>query len=140
MDEPTLVEIQPGVKVELDVLDIARRVEEYDENLYIQYVPPGLADIGDAPYRLVERGKDGKDHVVFYIWELDARVLERIYAADTQKHNILESMNKKNTAAKEEEQRRYQDKMDEAKDMLLHAMRTSKTEYTIRDGDRKFKV
>lgn len=130
-----LVELTRGVAVERDVLRIAERISEYDDNLYLQYADPARSNLYDAPYRLVERCKDGIDRVVFVIWELNEAVLERIYAADTSKHNILESIERKNLLAKQAQIRRYQDKMDMAADIVRHIVESPKTRYSFPNHD-----
>lgn len=138
--EGRLRELAKGVFVENDVFDIANRVTEYDPNLRLQYCDPEQADPGDAPYRLMEICPDGIMRKVMDIWTLDASVLERIYASDTRKRDILLSIDQKNLVAKKDEKRRYKEMMDEAKDMLLHVVRSHKSTYTIKDGEKVIKV
>jgi len=138
--EGRLRELAEGVLVENDVFDIANRVAEYDPNLKIQYCDPEQAGPGDAPYRLMELCRDGLWRKVMDIWTLDATVLERIYAADTQKRDILLGIDKQNLVAKQDQQRRYKEMMEEAGDIMKHVLRSSKSTYTIKDKGKVIKV
>ena len=135
MDDPRkrLIELAAGVYVESDVLGIVERIQEYDPNLRIQVLDPSSRDdVGDAPYRLVERCPDGIDRVVFGIWDLDARVLERLYAADTRKHDILGRIDQNNSAQREKEKRRYkEDVLGEAKDQAVSILKSPRGSYTL---------
>lgn len=129
-----LVELSAGVYVERDVLSIAERVKEYDENLSIKFCEPSLANPTDAPYKLVERCKDGVERVVFDIWELNASILDRLYDADTQKNNILLSIDGKNLIAQKAQQRRYEEHLELAHDVTVSMLKSNKHKWTYKDN------
>jgi hypothetical protein len=128
-----LVELAAGVYVERDVLNIVEKIKEYDENLTVKFCNPSLADPGDAPYKLVERCKDGLERVAFDIWELNELVLERIYAADNQRHDILLDLDGRNLLAAKEQKQRYREKMDEANDIIVSMLKSPKHKWTYKD-------
>jgi hypothetical protein len=118
------------VYVERDALDIARKINEYDPNLRIQYLE-SEARIGEPPFRLVENCKDGVDRIVFTFWELDNRVLDRIYKADTHKQNILTNLDTANIVASLNEQARYKEKIEETQDIVAHIVASPKSKYKV---------
>lgn len=128
---------QVWVDVHNDVLRISEKIVEYDPNLVLKFLDPGLSeDINDAPWALFEKCKDGVERLVFYIWELNDTVLERLYLADMQKHDIQARLEKKNAQARKDRQRRYQEQRDEARDLVHHIIRSPKTSYTAKIDDR----
>jgi hypothetical protein len=126
-----LIELADGSLVERDVLRIVEQIREYDPNLYVQYVDPALADVSDAPYRIIEKCKDGFDRVVFHTWILDGTVLDRLRLADTQRLHVIQEIEKKNAAAKREQIRRYTDKRELEQDIIKHIVDSHKIEYTF---------
>jgi len=129
-----LVEIAQGVYVERDVLNIVEKVKEYDENLSIKFCEPSLSDPGDAPYKLVERCRDGMERVVFDIWELNGSILDRLYDADTQKNDILLSIDGKNLIAKKKEDQRYKEAIELAHDVTVSMLKSNKHKWTYKDN------
>lgn len=135
-----LIELASGVFIESDVAGIAKQVTDYDANLRIQFCDPALADPGDAPYRLIELCPDGIPRVVFYIWELDGRVMQRILAADNQKLNVLSALEDHNAKVKLDSQRRYEDKTLELDDIVRHTLHNPKTNYTVKLEDTLYEI
>ena len=128
-----LTQIAEGVLVEDDVLGVVKAIMQYDPNLRVQYVDPAKAEFFDAPYRVVEKCKDSCDRVVFTCWKLDKSVLQRLFAADMQKNNILLSLEGKIEVARRERIRRYEDSMGQAQDIIVHMLNSPKTTYTAVD-------
>jgi IS5 family transposase len=124
------------VYVERDALNIARRINEYDENLRIQYLE-SEAKLDQPPYRLVEKCKDGLDRIVFTFWELDERILNRIFRADTQRNNILGGLDEKNALASLAAKQRYEEKVEETKDIVAHIIAAPKSKYTVTHEGRE---
>lgn len=137
-----LVKLAEGVYVERDTLNIIEKIQEYDPRLRVKYVDPARSDINDAPYLLVEECPDGIERVVFYIWKLDERVLERLYAADRYKHDILGSIDTNNRLLQENEQQRYREQILEAHDMVESYLKSPKGRYSMTDPltGTKFKL
>ncbi len=135
-----LVELAEGVYVENDVLNIVEKIRAYDPNLRVKYADPARAELTDAPYRITELCPDGIERVVFSVWVLDESVLQRLYAADTRKLDVLSSVVKQNEKAAKEQKRRYREEMDQADDYVVSALRSPKGRYTIRDGNKLIKI
>ncbi|MGH9982420.1 MAG: hypothetical protein ACRD8W_00500 [Nitrososphaeraceae archaeon] len=132
----TLVQIAAGVYVEKDTLDIVRRIRAYDSNLRVKYLDPDSGGgLTDAPYKIVEVCSDGIERVVCSVWKLDARVLERLYLADTQKHDILAGIDRNNAAVKEATKRRFKEELESSHDLAEHILKTPKLTYTIKGVD-----
>lgn len=128
-----LVELSAGVYVTRDVLNVVEKVKEYDENLSIKFCEPSMAEPGDAPYKLVEKCRDGIERVAFDIWELDERVLERIWAADNQKHDVFMDLEGRNLIAKKKETQRYKESIAAAHDVVVSMLKSGKHKWTYKD-------
>ncbi len=127
-----LVELAAGVYVEEDTLHVVQRIREYDPNLRVKYLDPDRGgELGDPPYKIFELCPDGHERLVFSVWSLDERVLERIYAADTQKHNILYDLEGTNALARQNLTRRFQEERDAARDIVEAVIRSPKGSYTV---------
>ena len=125
-----LVELATGEWMEEDAYEIVRKIQEYDPNLRVQYLDPKVAgDITDAPYRILELCPDGIPRVVFAVWELDERVIERLFTADTQKGNILHGLDGSNLLAEQKRHRRYDDESAALTEMVAGVLRSPKDTY-----------
>lgn len=132
-----LVELAAGVYVEADTLDIVRRIREYDPNLRVKYLDPDRGgEFDDPPYRIMELCPDGHERLVFGVWSLDAQVLERLYLADTQRHDILSRLENVNGRAAAEVQRRYEEEKEEAREMTEAIIRSPLDTYTLPGRNR----
>lgn len=131
---PKIIDLGDGCYVEDDVYRIVERVREYDSNLEIICLNPNHPDVNltDAPYVLVEKCKDGEFRPVAEFWKLDEDVMQVVEAADGQRQDLIAVMNGKNERLKRENQRRYQDRRDEAKDMVAH-IAGMKSRYSVTD-------
>lgn len=128
-----LIEVAAGVYVEADALRIAEKINEYDPNLRLKYCEPGKAGLTDAPYKLVEVCNDGMERIVFDIWELDDRVIEKLYAADTRYQDINAILDTTNAKAKADDNRRYKEMHEEALDIAKSVFGSSKDVYKVTD-------
>lgn len=131
-----------GHWVERDALRIAEAVNDYDPNLRVKVLWDEFVSVDTPPFQIVETCKDGVERVAFTAWQLDERILERIYAADTRIHDVDALITKNNERAKKEQKQRYQEKREEAKDLISHIAASPKDTYTARiDGElKKFKA
>lgn len=121
--------------VEHDVLNIIQQIMAYDDNLKVQYLERN-ANAGDAPWRVIERCKDGEWRIIFYAWQMDERVLDRIRLCDCHAVDVLSSMDSRNASLRRLEGRRFQERIDEAHDLTTHILRSPKGRYTFKDGNR----
>lgn len=135
LDREHLVELSEGVLVEQDVLRVVQKVMEYDPNIKIQYLNHAAA-LGDAPYRLIERCKDGEWRTIFYVWTLDDRVLDRLRAADCHSVDVLSNIDANNASLRQKEGRRFREEvMGEAKDMVMSIISSPKGRYSLPVGE-----
>lgn len=127
------VDMGNGTFVERDVFAVAQKVAEYDSNLRVQFLNDAARDVGEPPYRIVELCKDGIERPLFSVWILDNTVLQRIFAADTQKWDILTRVDSTNARAKRAEKWRYREEMDAAKEIVATVVASPKDTYSIPD-------
>jgi hypothetical protein len=123
-----------GMLVEKDVFDIVRRLREYDDSLDIMYLDPDRAELNEAPYIIVERCKDGLTRRVFEAWTLDERILERVYNADTSRHDLMAIMDGRMVQWKNEREQRFKEERAEAKDIFVHLLKNPTTTYSFPNG------
>jgi len=128
-----LLQADPGVvlREQSDVFRIVERIREIDSNLDVAYLDPDKASITDAPYMIFEWCRDGVPRVLFSVWEMDERVIDRIHAADTTKFDIQGAIEKANEKARKEQQEKSKDVMAEGGDIISHAFASPKTSYTF---------
>jgi len=128
---PEIVMVQ-GIPVERDALRVAEAISEYDENLRLQFVPES-ASVGEPPFRVVERCRDGVERVAMYAWKLDGELLQRIQAADCAARDLDAIITKKNREAKDRLNRRYRELKEEANEIAHAVLKSDKSKYTVRD-------
>lgn len=119
------------VAVEADVLAIAEKIRAYDPNLKVQFLNDAARGVSEPPYRIVELCKDGIERTVFSVWTLDESVLQRIFAADNQKFDVLDGLDKVNARAKQREQTRYKDRLGEAHEITSTVLRSNKDTFSV---------
>src|SRR4051812_7571593 len=120
-----MVKLDESTVIEHDVLNIIQQIAEYDHNIKVQYLDRA-ASAGDAPWRIIERCKDGEWRVIFYAWQMDQRVLDRIRMADCHAVDILSSVDSHNVSLRQREGRRFQERMGEAADITIHILKSPK--------------
>lgn len=130
-----LVQIAEGIYVEQDVLNIVEKIRNYDPNLNVKYCDPARSEFTDAPYKIVELCPDGMERVVFDCWELNETILERIYAADNARNNVLTNLDNVNLIAKKTQERRYQEKRLEEQDLVTSYLKSPKGRYSFKRED-----
>ena len=128
-----LVELAAGVYVENDTLRIVQAIQEYDPNLRVKYLDPDRGgELGDPPYKIFELCPDGHERLVFGVWSLDDRVLERLWAADTQRHDIPARLAQHNAKVRQDSARRFrEEQLGEAHEMVVAVVRSPKDTYRI---------
>lgn len=124
--------IVQGVAVENDALRIAEKITEYNPRLKLQYLAENAA-LGDPPFQIVETGLDGREHIVMYAWELDDRLLHRLYMADTFSRDVLKELDKHNDRVKKHVKDEIADARVDAHEKLHAAMNSHKDTYSIKD-------
>jgi len=121
--------------VEHDALRIAQAIKDYDEDLDVVCLDPYSQEIkvNSAPYMVVCKMPDGTYQKVFDAWQLDDRVLERIWAADCQRFDTLQSIDKINNGIKMTKENRYRDKMEDNNELAVAILRSQKSSFTFKN-------
>lgn len=121
--------------VEDDALRIAQAVKDYDEDLDIICLDPSLpgVSINSAPFILVCRMPDGTYQKVFDAWQLDERILERLWAADNQRFDQLATIDRINSGVKMDKEHRYREKMDDNGELAVAILKSQKSSYTFQN-------
>lgn len=120
-----------GQLVERDVLGIVKKIQEYDPNLKVQYLE-SASSVGEAPYRIVETCRDGIERLVFSVWVLDESVLQRLFAADNQRWNVLSNLEQNNNKVREQQNRRFKEEaLGSAREVTNAVLSSPKSTYTV---------
>ena len=125
--------------VEHDSLRIAQAIKDYDEDLDLVCLDPDLPgiSINSAPFMVVCRMPDGTYQKVFDAWQLDDRILERLWAADNQRFDTLDSIERINGKVKMDKYHRYLEKKESAHELALAILKSKQSSYryTNEHGD-----
>ena len=136
---PELIAIGAGVVVERDVLGVAAEIQRRYPNLRVQYLEGMSMGVTEAPYQIVESGKDGNDYVFMQVWELNDSVLDRIEQHNTHSVDLDAVVNKANENARKAQEKLYKESLAEAHEKAAAVIKTPKDTYTMRDGDKTIK-
>lgn len=130
--------IQLGdVLVDEKMYHIAKKISEYDENLKLICLEPGRVALADAPFMVVCENADGSFHKVLEAWEMDDRILERIWAADQHRFDSLTTIEAWEERNRKLAHNRYKEALAENHEILEAAIRNPKSSFTFenRDGE-----
>jgi hypothetical protein len=129
-----------GVWVQDDALKVAQAVHDYDENLQVICLDPDRpgVTITSAPFMVIQRMSNGTYQKVLEAWELDDRVLQRIWAADQQKNNQLDTLEKWEKAIKDGQDKRYREALDQANELSIDILASKASAYSFKnkEGDK----
>jgi hypothetical protein len=139
-DGKNYLDMGGGVWVESDTLRIAQAVKDYDENLEVICLDPARpgVKITSAPFMVIQRMPNGTFQKVLEAWELDNRVLERIWLADQHKNNQLQTLEQMEKAIREGQEKRYREALDEANELSLDIIVSKASAYSFKnkEGDK----
>jgi hypothetical protein len=124
-----------GMLVERDALNIAERVSEYDPRLAIMCADPEKSGLNDAPFLLIWENNQGVWERVFEFWELDERVLERVWAADQQKFDGLARLESMEDQIRKQRESRYREVREENKEKMLAAVVNKSSSFSIHNDE-----
>ena len=126
-----------GLIVERKASDIVQKIKEYDENLEVFFCDPDTAEFNDAPYVLCWRDQHGILKKVFEFWEMDDRIIERIYLADQNRFDAFARMEKIEAQLKKAQEDRYRETREESNQLFLDVLRSPKSSYSFenKEGD-----
>lgn len=136
-----------GTLVHEDVLRVVQEIERrYGDQVVVQYLNPDSrqpVEITDAPYRILEKRRDGGYSVICKVWELDNRVLQALEAADNlfREVSLIEEIEKAERKEREDRQKAERDWSENfAQPVLQSYLKADKTRYTYTDEETGEKV
>lgn len=134
-DGKNYLDMGDGVWVQDDALRVAQAVHDYDENLIVICLDPTHPDvkITDAPFVVMQRMPNGSYQKVLEAWELDNRVLERIWLSDQHRNNQLQTLEQMEKSIREGQEKRYRETLDEAKELALDVIVSKASSYSFKN-------
>lgn len=128
-----------GQIVERDALHIAEKIQDYDPDLQLLCLDPDNlhAHVTDAPFVVVRRRDDGRYERVLEAWQLDDRIIERIWAADSARNNQLEQLIALENKKKKEKEDADREVMMQNHELFRAALANPKSEFSFenKEGD-----
>lgn len=108
---------------------IAEVINDYDDTLFLQFVPPADRTAFDLkPYRIIQVHPNYEPYVVMYLAEneLDHRVLEALFNADVNKNDLITRLDNSDRAKKAMALKEQLDRIEEEKEFALWAIKSNK--------------
>lgn len=122
------------VEVDHDIFGVVQEIRDRWPQLQVQFCNPDLADPSDAPYRIIEMGRDGQWYEVMAIWEMDRRVIDRLYDSDITRTDVLRRVEESERKAREEQKLKELAEFEEANDIATHALTSRQSKYKIHNS------
>lgn len=122
-----------GQLVERDALMIAEKVRDYDSDLQIICIDPSRASFTDAPFIVVRDKGNGIFEKVLEAWALDDKILERIWASDCSKNDVLTTLANMEMAKKREAAAISYEKSGHNMELGAAIIATPKSSFTYKD-------
>ena len=120
---------------------VARIVDIIDDRwqgrVRVDWIPVRDLKPGENQFCLVEVLPDGQEFPILWVKdesEFDGNVLERLIAADNSEGNVYDRMQAKNAAVREIQESLARDKMAEARDIIVHALKSPLNWYKLPNG------
>lgn len=132
-----LVAMEDGSLITQRVVDLIEVIKETWPYLDVRWIPERKLGPGQPKFLIVETTADGQEFPVFWVKDEDeftGEILERLYLSDNSKGDVLTRMDARNAAIRAIEQKKTKDKMDEARDIMLSAIRSPLNWYTLPGG------
>jgi hypothetical protein len=127
-----------GHIVERDALRIVEKIQEYDERLSVICLDTegsNAPGVNDAPFLVIRENDNGVYERVLEAWSLDDKIIERIWASDNQKNDILAKLVEMENAKKKEADDKAAEENGAAREMLVAAVKNPKSSFTFRDKE-----
>jgi hypothetical protein len=125
-----------GAIVERDALYIAEKLQDYDPDLVVLCLDPENlhAQFTDAPFVVCRRLPNGQYQRVLEAWKLDDTVLERVYLADSHRHNQLDLLVKMEEKKKADKAKADKEKLDDKHQLFAAALRNKKSTFSFENS------
>lgn len=126
-----------GCLVDRDCLHIAEKIQDYDPNLQLIALDPDdlHASFTSAPFMVIRHKGDGTYERVLEAWELDDRILERLWLADGTKNNQLDQLVSLEAVKKKEQDDANKEKMWQNHELFAGAMRNPKSSFSYKNEE-----
>ena len=124
-----------GAIVETDALRIAEKIHQYDRNLNLICLSPDELSLTSAPFMVVCRKPDGSYYKVLESWTLDDRIIERLYASDQRKSNVMDTILNMEERQRKLAQDRYQERIGDGLDMGIAALKSEKSTFSFKNEE-----
>lgn len=113
---------------------LAEIIQDYDENLELQWIPPGQRDEEadrKNPYRIFDRRSNS---VVMFASECDSpqHILARLWGADNARGNVLDRIEAENVAAEIIQLKKKMEEDELKQDFVAHLIGTKKNYIDVR--------
>lgn len=129
-----------GVLVEQDALRVAKAINDYDPNLEVICLDPNRpgVKVTSSPFMVVQRMPNGTYQKVLEAWELDDRLIERIWAADQHRNNQIQTLEQMERAGRESADKRYREALDMSNEIALAVLKSGQSAYSFKnkEGDK----
>lgn len=130
-----LEKLEDGSVVSQRVLDIIETIREtWQGRVDVSWIPGHERRGAENQFCVIEVFPDGHTEPIFWVKdesEFTGEVLERLFLADNSKGNVLTRMQARNAALRALQKKVEKDKMDQAKDVIAHAIRSPKNWYKL---------
>lgn len=126
-----------GMVVERKAHAIAMAIKQYDPELELICLDPTNPDIKitSAPFMVVAPRHDGSYYKVLEAWELDDRILQRLWTSDKYHNNSLELLEKMEAKIRKENEDRYREYIEPKKELAVSVWKNPKTQYTYHNDE-----
>jgi hypothetical protein len=133
-----LAKLEDGNVVSQRTLDIIRAIKDrYGDRVDVRWVPTHNLRAHEDQFCIVEVLPNGQEFPIMWVHresEFDGSVLERLIAADNSDGNVYDKMQARNAAARQLQKTLAQDKMEEARDIVRHALKSPLNWYKLPNG------
>jgi hypothetical protein len=126
-----------GHMVERKAHAIALKIQEYDEDLQLICLDPSNENVSftEAPFMVIRnKGNDVYERVL-EAWELDDRILERLWLSDGRKNDQLDILAKMELAKKKEEKDAWNEKKWQNHELFAAAMANPKSSFSYKNEE-----
>lgn len=130
-----LAKLEDGSVVSSRTETIIRAIKDrYGDRVDVRWVPSRNLRPGESQFCLVEVLPNGQEFPIIWVKdesEFDGSVLEKLISIDNSNGNVYDKMQARNAAAKQIQETLAKDKMDEARDIIAHALKSPLNWYRI---------
>lgn len=133
------VALDDGNFVSARVVRLIEIIREQWPVLEVKWIPRSMRSETDPAFLIVETHQ-GQEFPVFFVEsedKFDGSVLERLILGDSHKHDVNTEVEARNEAVKMLQKKVKEDEREERIDMVTHAIKSGKYDYTIPNPDGK---